>query len=398
MNCVFILLLLLLALILSSISHFQKKKFPFPTAREGLPFLGPLIAYRRNPRAFFARQRNKIGNCFFVDLIVLKFIFLGGPKGNEIQFKSPDTDLSLLEAMKQLFPSMFDTPPEFKDWSTKINALVNSGINNQSSVDYWTEEMAPVINRHLSLWVQNSPILLFECLHSFIMEVMITVIFGNDVYLNHVSQFILFFREYEAAIQTPVIMLLPYTWTSAGRAILRLTKFISEIVTSESEKRIKNPDKYNERKDYLQHALNRTGTAYLADNVLVLHLIGLTIASIANLNGVLGWTLLHAQASNSTYKKLQSNPDNKTFIEACTRETARLYSGLLVIRKSTKDISIPDWGVTIPKGYLTVRSPLEVHMREEIWGEDAAEWKPERMLDPNTFKKRLRSMEFVQFG
>ncbi|EIN05404.1 cytochrome P450 [Punctularia strigosozonata HHB-11173 SS5] len=102
-------------------------------------------------------------------------------------------------------------------------------------------------------------------------------------------------------------------------------------------------------------------------------------------------TEARAEYGNLDYDKLMGLP----YLDAICRETLRLHAPSTVQQRTArKDISIPlSWPVTLTNGQTinelpvrdnqtvlvsiagTNRSPL-------IWGEDAAEWRPERWLEP----------------
>lgn len=53
--------------------------------------------YNANAVDFLVKQQKKLGNIFCVDLFLIKFVFVLGPEGNRLIFRTPEDALSFLE-------------------------------------------------------------------------------------------------------------------------------------------------------------------------------------------------------------------------------------------------------------------------------------------------------------
>lgn len=88
-----------------------------------------------------------------------------------------------------------------------------------------------------------------------------------------------------------------------------------------------------------------------------------------------------------------------TFLEAAIRETLRLYPpGSFNPRFASEDVTLSD-GTFIPAGTYVVFTPFTTARRKDIWGDDAAEFKPERWLNPEdpTKLNTVSSFKFNTF-
>ncbi|KAE8983579.1 hypothetical protein PR003_g23981 [Phytophthora rubi] len=79
------------------------------------------------------------------------------------------------------------------------------------------------------------------------------------------------------------------------------------------------------------------------------------------------------------------------YLEAAIKESLRLNPvAPLIGRTATQDVVFSD-GMFIPSGTRVVIPAFAVARLQSIWGEDAAEFKPERWIDPHTGKLRVIS-------
>ena len=94
--------------------------------------------------------------------------------------------------------------------------------------------------------------------------------------------------------------------------------------------------------------------------------------------------------------------ERRPYLEACSRETGRLYTNTSILRMTTKSITVH--GHTIPRGTLVGCSPVASQRADPTADAggiytDAGTWNPERFLDdPNAYSGWFQRVEFVQFG
>ncbi|PRP87152.1 cytochrome P450 [Planoprotostelium fungivorum] len=90
---------------------------------------------------------------------------------------------------------------------------------------------------------------------------------------------------------------------------------------------------------------------------------------------------------NLTYDELNNS---LPYLNAVVREVLRIDSPVpMTIRQSAKDDVI--CGYTIPKNSVIMVAPAVIHFHPDIWGPDAAEFKPERFLDNNAIPDTART-------
>ncbi|RLN38488.1 hypothetical protein BBJ28_00027023, partial [Nothophytophthora sp. Chile5] len=91
--------------------------------------------------------------------------------------------------------------------------------------------------------------------------------------------------------------------------------------------------------------------------------------------------------------------ENLVYLEAVIRENMRLHPSTgFVVREAMEDTTLVD-GTFVSKGSLAMMSSYCNARNADNWGEDAAEFKPERFIDPTTGKVRVFTpFQFSNFG
>ncbi|XP_054157201.1 uncharacterized protein LOC128955552 [Oppia nitens] len=95
---------------------------------------------------------------------------------------------------------------------------------------------------------------------------------------------------------------------------------------------------------------------------------------------------------NYTYESISK----MVYLEACIAETLRLYNPLVTVdRISTKDYSLGDTGITIPKGTVVSANIQYIHHNPEYYPEPDR-WNPERFMPYN--RDKLVPYTYMPFG
>ena len=75
-----------------------------PNASSTLSVLGNSLSFAKDPVAFLQSQRDRLGDVFLVDLMMLRIVFFLGPEGSNSIFKgTEDSGLSMYAAVGECF-------------------------------------------------------------------------------------------------------------------------------------------------------------------------------------------------------------------------------------------------------------------------------------------------------
>lgn len=236
---------------------------------------------------------------------------------------------------------------------------------------------------------------------------MFVLLLGEEFYKSHATELLPHMIEFERQVQNPILRIVPksfWKYTSAGAFLFKLVDRFDELVGKETRSIMEEPGKHTGRSDYFYYLVSQVGTKYLP--VYGTHMLTMTFAGRANVAVTIPWMFLHARRVPVALDRMReelyrSAGERKPFVDACFRETARLYTGLAILRMSAKATSVH--GHTIPKGTLVACSPAASQRmeRSESSGiyENAGKWDPERfMKDPEAYQNWFQRAEFVQFG
>ena len=181
------------------------------------------------------------------------------------------------------------------------------------------------------------------------------------------------------------------------------------LISEEVAFRLKNTEKVKLRRDYLQTVLNMAGAKFVAgilsiDGSLIHtaypgHILGLLDQGHANQTATFAWSLVHA--IRSPLLSALRQPGSKDLLMATFHETGRLYSNLILVRRTTRSQTI--LGKGIPKGAFVACSPLITARDPDIFPE-ANRFRPQRWITPEgkLDEARLRNAQRLgtwnQFG
>ncbi|KAI8810639.1 cytochrome P450 [Cladochytrium replicatum] len=178
-----------------------------------------------------------------------------------------------------------------------------------------------------------------------------------------------------------------------------IRKFAMDVVRQRRED-LRNKSTVFKNSDILQMFLKHAEEhgEVITDEELADHVLNFIIAGRDTTAQALSWTFyllaknpqkvepLLAEIRDSKLSAFPSYEELKTlrYTNAVFNETLRLYPSVPSnIKECIREETFPD-GTTVPKGAFVTWSPYAMGRTKAIWGEDAAEFKPERWLDRAT--------------
>ncbi|KAI0860400.1 cytochrome P450 [Xylaria cubensis] len=192
-------------------------------------------------------------------------------------------------------------------------------------------------------------------------------------------------------------------------------RIVHEIAMQVVAKRRANPTNKNDLVDAMINGIDPVTGKGLADETIIDNMITFLIAGHETTSGLLSFLFALILTHPEPYRKLREEIDvvlgNDTitldhlqqlpYTKACLREALRLQppSGVWTVTPIVKEPSIPillDGKYEVRSGQTVLIINPKLHRDPEVWGDDAEEFKPERMLREN-FQKLPRNC-FKPFG
>eukprot|EP01117_Protostelium_nocturnum_P002468 TRINITY_DN1315_c0_g1_i1.p1 TRINITY_DN1315_c0_g1~~TRINITY_DN1315_c0_g1_i1.p1 ORF type:complete len:490 (-),score=164.44 TRINITY_DN1315_c0_g1_i1:82-1551(-) len=384
---------------------------------KGSTWMGVGKDFALNPVGFLVEQRRKLGDVFVMDLFILKFVVLLGAKNSSKVLKASDNEFHFLEGIIKTQPQLksmaFYVSPEGNPWYEVSFKFLRSFMDN-TRLDNYQKEWIKIAKKHFNEWEKQESINWFISISNLLLEASFTSSIGQDFYLKVASEegrnLPDEYRRYESLIVNPLNFALPKWMTPQGREFVRIENRLLLDIHEECVRRLKDPEAHKDRTDYLQYLLNQAGGEFLA--CYPMHLLSVSLAAHTNTVGTFAWTALqslNAGKMDRIRKEIDENEEKAVggiypltgtpFLEACMRETGRLYTNLLMMRKVKEDstVFVGDSEIPVSKGSLIALSPITNQQDPNIF-EEPSKWIPERFLDEDKYKNWFRNQEFVQFG
>lgn len=294
----------------------------------------------------------------------------------------------------------------------------------QSTLDFFAEECAVVTEEYFADWASQDSVPLFKSISHLLIAYMIVLLVGKDFYRAHGDELIPLMAQFERDLQHPILRVIPqFLWrfTAPGSRLFSTLARFNTLLASELADIRARPDKHAGRRDYFAHLAAAPG---VGDNVMyepciACHIMFMVFAGHANAAMTIPWLFLHTRRVPGALERLRVEAtlppeERKPYLEACLRETGRLYSNATNMRMTTKPVKVA--GHEIPAGILVAASPLATQ-RADLEADSGAggiyahagKWDPTRFLADSDSNEKTASdggpharwfqrAEFVQFG
>jgi len=388
-----------------------------PDVSWGLPLVGPAKEFGVNPCTFIQRLHEKYGQCFTLNLLLLKMTWILGVEGNQLFFEATDDLLNFYGAVEATSKAVFG-PTAFKDmppsWIAKNTKVIAKGFNTYSRMNLYHDTVKDEINKHITKWCGQEKVDLFKETLSLVTAINIRCVLGEDAFKTYGEEVTAIYYHLELAATDPIAFMFPSLPSPTKLRNDRSRKRLIEIITTI----LKNRDGQPPGKDYLSMIWQEESEGHTMQQ-LAMHTLGLILAANTNVANASGWTIaqlahqhpLQAKAAAEQQKLMRDMPEeaqnltsnflNKMeYIDACLKEVVRCYSLLMLVRMAARDVTFKTANGTeyvIPKGRIVSASPYITNHDETVFPNPDV-FDPERFNDPEVKQKLISNHRYIQFG
>ncbi|KAK7193653.1 hypothetical protein DPSP01_000204 [Paraphaeosphaeria sporulosa] len=378
----------------------------------GLPIIGNLGDIdAENPMQSFIRLSDTYGEIWKFHLAGERIVIASQALMNEISDETRFSKIiaaSLNEVRNGTHDGLFTAKgPEEKNWGIAHRVLLPA--LGPLAIRNMFDEMHDIASQLVMKWARQGPEQLIQVTDDFTRLTLDTIALCamdyrfNSYYSEHMHPFIQAMADFlkvsgDRARRDPITQMFYRSETAQYWENVQLLRKVSQEVI---DKRKQNP---TQKKDLLNGMLNgvdpKTGEKMNEESIID-NMITFLIAGHETTSGLLSFTFYYLLKSPKSYEKAQKevdevigkNPitvDHLTklpYLNAVLRESIRLQPTAPAIGLQAKEDTTLGGKYECKKGVPIVAVLPKVHRDPIVYGEDAEEFRPERMLDEE-FERR----------
>ncbi|HXJ34766.1 MAG TPA: cytochrome P450 [Candidatus Eisenbacteria bacterium] len=323
-----------------------------PRAAGGLPVLGHLLPFLRNPTACLATLRAKHGDTFLVDLIGFRLLFVFGPIGLRSLYGLAEEDASFGEATRTLLG--LKLPPELQAG----DLTVFQHLFNRERMESYLGHVNAAVDDALAELGDGGTFEAFAHMKRLVHRIGFRCWAGREAasppYLDQLIACFERFDPEEVFVRPSALFVTILTRKAPERrALRRAAAILDEIWAARERSGAREGDMLEQLHTLFAADPPAARAERVAKNVMILHL-----ASLANLYASLAWTLVnllqfpeHRAAVEGEAAAIGGgNPNGLVrdqralaelvLLESCAMESIRLAQRSLTLRKVMRPCSV----------------------------------------------------------
>lgn len=228
---------------------------------------------------------------------------------------------------------------------------------------------------------------------------------GQDFYEHNVDELVRLLHAMEADIGNLLCFVLP-DWVPhpPARRLKKARERVRDIFLERLAQRdAAGEDTFRRLPDYVAFTMADKATAALSGYMPSHHTLLMFTAHTSTVAAI-SWPLIsllrHPETLRRVTAELRARPhEDSLLLQACIRESSRMYSGFQMLRLAKKQVAIPGTSTIVPKGAVVSISPYSTH-RDATNFPDPETWRPERWIDGTAGGSLVSAKEgsFMPFG
>lgn len=379
-----------------------------PKYASGIPWLGQMIPFARNPYRFVKKVADTVGEIGSFSLLGQKIVLLTGDEASELFYRSTDEQLDQSAAYKLMTPIfgeglVFDAPLKRKDEQLKalMPSLRVDAMRNHS------QKIVQEVEDIVADWGDTGDIELVEFMKQLTINTASHCLLGREFRYELSSEFASIYHDLEQGV-SPLAYHFPNLPIPKFKRRDAARKRLQELVGAIVKKREDQTEKPTDMFQTLIDMRYEDGTKLDANEITGM-LIGAIFAGHHTSSGTAAWVLLELLKNPPVLERCRKEldallgPDGEvTFqalremptLENVLKEVLRLHPPLIILmRKVAQDLHFK--GYTIKAGEMVWTCPPVTHRLSQLFRE------PER-FDPDRFGPERREdknlMAYQPFG
>lgn len=379
-----------------------------PKLKGGLPLLGHMIPFARNPFLFMKRVSDTVGEIAQFKIFSQRMILLTGDEASTLFYRSSDDQLDQSAAYKMMTPIfgegiIFDAPNQRKNEQLKMlmPSLRMEAMRNHA--DKIMQEVDEMVNK----WGGSGEIELVDEMKRLTINTATHCLLGKEFRYELTDEFADIYHDLERGVN-PLAYSFPNLPLPAFRARDAARKKLHQLVGDIVQKRQAQSEKPTDMFQMLIDTHYKDGSK-LSTNEITGMLVGAIFAGHHTSSGTAAWVLLellkHPHQLREVRKELDEllgekgevNFDNLRMLpklENVLKEVLRLHPPLIVLmRKVAEDLQFKNY--TIRAGDMVWASPPVTHRMDHLFTNPEV-FDPDRYNEERGEDKNL--MAYQPFG
>ncbi len=379
-----------------------------PKLKGGLPLIGHIVEFARNPYHFMKRVSDELGEIAQFRLFGQRIILLTGDEASTVFYRGTDEQLDQSAAYKLMTPIfgegiIFDAPNERKNQQLKMlmPALRMDAMRNHA--DKIVQEVEDMITR----WGDAGEIDIVEEMKQLTINTASHCLLGKEFRYELTGEFASIYHDLEKGVN-PLAYHFPNLPIPAFRKRDKARRRLQELVSQIVKKRQSQSDKPTDMFQLLIDTRYDDGSR-LSENEITGMLIGAIFAGHHTSSGTAAWVLLELLKHPDTYRDVKNELDTcysdnapVTFqslreiprLEAVLKEVLRLHPPLIVLmRQVNEDLRFKHYRIN--KGDMVWASPPVTHRMSNLFRQPH-QFDPTRYSDDRGEDRNL--MAYQPFG
>ncbi|TNF36493.1 MAG: cytochrome P450 [Gammaproteobacteria bacterium] len=371
-----------------------------PKLKGGLPLLGHIIPFARNPYYFMRDARQQGGDIVRFKIFNQEMILLTGDEASELFYRSSDEELDQSEAYKVMTPIfgegvVFDAPVERKNQQLK---MLMPALRDKPMRSY-SEFIGNEVLSMIANWGETGEINLIDFTKQLTIYTSTRCLLGKEFRYELDEEFSQIYHDLELGIN-PLAYSFPNLPLPSFKARDRARARLQELVGAIIQKRESQADKPTDMFQMLIDTRYEDGTKLDANEITGM-LIATIFAGHHTSSGTAAWVLLELlkhphlmkavreeidRVYNDTHEVTFESLRQLTTLENVIKEVLRLHPPLIVLmRKVLVDLHFRNY--VIKAGTMVWASPPVTHRIPELFPNpevfDIERYSPERAEDKN---------------
>jgi sterol 14-demethylase len=373
-----------------------------PVLSGGLPLLGHLLEFQKNPVALMRRGLKEIGMVFTIKLGPKNVAVVIGPEHNTLVFNETDKKLSIRDAysfLVAMFGKVIFTAEE-KEYQHQ-RAEIAPALGGKKMGGYVNDMLAETHDWIAKLGDAGS----FDVVTEFeLLSMLIAArsLMGEEFHSHIGTEFYALYRDLSAGIEPILPSNLPLPrFRRRDSAKAKLHEMIGGMV---EQRRAAPAGTYDDFFQTLVEMKNAEGSGLMDRESITNIILGLVFAGHETTSSHMSWALVQLLQNPAYLERVKANlpeeislntVNNFDLMDWALKETERMNPAAeILLRVNSQPYEVTSYHV--PAGWLTMISPAVSHRLPHIY-RNPDSYEPER-FSPERAEDRKQKNSLVGFG